>query len=447
MERQQFQQALLQAAIAEGLQDAEVYAEFSSATSVKVNEGELDTYETSEEGGVSFRARFNDKMGYAYTEKIEQGSIHFLVEAVKKNADVIEIEDTTTSFAGSEHYAQATFYNDNLATVTPAAMISTLQQVEEQILALDERIKRVSYCQMQLFTGERHLVNAKGLDLHEASNGLIIYANAVAMANGETKTGSEVEIIDDLTQFTSERFAKRVAAQAVAGLGGLSIASAKYPVILENEAATALLNVFTSSFSAEEAQKGMSRLQGKVGKQVAAAQVTITDEPRYTKSLSKTTFDAEGVATMPRTIIKQGVLRTLLHNRRTAEEAGVVTTGNAYKPSYKGTISIAPHKFVLQAGAVSKDKLITEIDKGVLITSLAGLHAGANTISGDFSVAASGFYIEDGKIVGPTKQMTIASNFFELLTTIEAVADDIYAGFARVSSPSLRIAPIAVTVE
>ena len=83
----------------------------------------------------------------------------------------------------------------------------------------------------------------------------------------------------------------------------------------------------------------------------------------------------------------------------------------------------------------------------MLITSLAGLHAGANTISGDFSVAASGFYIEDGKIVGPTKQMTIASNFFELLTTIEAVADDIYAGFARVSSPSLRIAPIAVTVE
>lgn len=447
MERQQFQQALLQTAIAEGLQDAEVYAEFSSAISIKVNEGELDTYETSEEGGVSFRARFNDKMGYAYTEKIEQDSIRFLVDAVKKNADIIEIEDTTTSFAGSERYAKATFYNDNLEAVTPAAMISTLQQVEEQILALDERIKRVSYCQMQLFTGERHLVNAKGLDLHEASNGLIIFANAVAMSNGETKTGSEVEIIDDLTQFTSERFAKRVATQAVAGLGGLSIASAKYPVILENEAATALLNVFTSSFSAEEAQKGMSRLQGKVGKHVAAEQVTITDEPRYKKSLSKTTFDAEGVAAMPRTIIKQGVLQTLLHNRRTAEEAGVSTTGNAYKPSYKGTISIAPHKFVLQPGTVSKDELINGMDKGVLITALAGLHAGANTISGDFSVAASGFYIENGKIIGPTKQMTIASNFFELLTTIELVADDTYAGFARVSSPSLRIAPIAVTVE
>ncbi|HEY9570105.1 MAG TPA: TldD/PmbA family protein [Metalysinibacillus sp.] len=447
MERQQFQQALLQTAIAEGLQDAEVYAEFSSAISIKVNEGELDTYETSEEGGVSFRARFNDKMGYAYTEKIEQDSIRFLVDAVKKNADIIEIEDTTTSFAGSERYAKATFYNDNLEAVTPAAMISTLQQVEEQILALDERIKRVSYCQMQLFTGERHLVNAKGLDLHEASNGLIIFANAVAMSNGETKTGSEVEIIDDLTQFTSERFAKRVATQAVAGLGGLSIASAKYPVILENEAATALLNVFTSSFSAEEAQKGMSRLQGKVGKHVAAEQVTITDEPCYKKSLSKTTFDAEGVAAMPRTIIKQGVLQTLLHNRRTAEEAGVSTTGNAYKPSYKGTISIAPHKFVLQPGTVSKDELINGMDKGVLITALAGLHAGANTISGDFSVAASGFYIENGKIIGPTKQMTIASNFFELLTTIELVADDTYAGFARVSSPSLRIAPIAVTIE
>lgn len=447
MDSMKFQQQLLQAAIDEGLQDAEVYAEFSTAISIEVNNNELDTYETSEEGGVSFRARFNDKMGYAYTEKIEQDSIQFLVDAVKKNASVIEIEDTTTSFEGSDYYEKANFHNAKLAAVTPAAMIATLQQIEQQILAIDKRIKRVSHCQMQLFTGERHLLNAKGLDLHEAGNGLIVYANAVAMANGETKTGSEVAIIDDLANFTSDEFAQRVAAQALAGLGGQSIASAKYPIILENEAATSLLNVFTSCFSAEEAQKGMSRLQGKVGEQIATSHLTITDEPRYEKSLSKTTFDAEGVAAMPRKIIEQGVLQTLLHNRRTAAEEGVATTGNAYKPSYKGTIAIAPHKFVVHPGQTTKEAMIQELTEGVVITSLAGLHAGANTISGDFSVAASGFYVKDGKVVGPTKQMTIASNFFELLKNIEEVANDTYAGFARVSSPSLRIAPIAVTVE
>lgn len=447
MERIQFQQQLLKQATAQGLSDAEVYAEFGSAIRIKVNDNKLDTYETSEEGGVSFRARYQEKMGYAYTEKIEQDSIQFLIEAVKKNASILEIEDTATSFAGSEHYAKANFYHASLEQVTPPMMIEALQRVEQQILAIDTRIKRVSYCQMQLFTGERHLLNAKGLELHEKSNGLIIFANAVAMANGETKTGGEVAIIEDLQAFTSEKFAERVAMQAITSLGGQSIPSAKYPVIMENEAATSLLNAFTGAFSAEEAQKGMSRLQGKVGQKIATNKLTIIDNPRYPTSLNKTTFDAEGVATQPLAIIKEGVLQTLLHNRRTAQEEGIETTGHAFKPSYKGTIAIAPHMFVVERGLATKNQLIQGMTKGVMITNLAGLHAGANTISGDFSVAASGFYIEDGKIIGPTKQMTIASNFFEMLNNIQEVADDTYNGFGRVASPSLQIAPIRVTVE
>src|SRR5690606_33047239 len=121
-------------------------------------------------------------------------------------------------------------------------------------------------------------------------------------------------------------------------------------------------------------------------------------------------FDGEGVASKTCTVLENGILKTLLHNRKTAKKAGVETTGHAYKPSYKGTVVIAPSNFIVVPGERTQDELVAEQQEAVMITKLSGLHSGANAISGDFSVAANGFYVKDGKITAPVKQMTIAGN-------------------------------------
>ena len=141
------------------------------------------------------------------------------------------------------------------------------------------------------------------------------------------------------------------------------------------------------------------------------------------------------------------MLKTLFHNRKTAQKDGVETTGHAQKSSYKGTLSVAPINLYIAPGDKSKEELIASVDEGVLITGLSGLHSGASTISGDFSVAATGFHIKDGKIVSSVKQMTIAGNYFEYMKNIEMAGSDLEFTPGGYGSPSLLVKELSVTVD
>ena len=137
----------------------------------------------------------------------------------------------------------------------------------------------------------------------------------------------------------------------------------------------------------------------------------------------------------------------MLHNRKTAKKDGVETTGHAYKSSYKGTLTVAPSNFYMKPGEKGYEELVHSIDEGILVTQLAGLHSGANPISGDFSVAANGFYIKNGKIKTPLKQMTIAGNFYELLKNMEQVGADLTFSLGKIGSPSIIVHRLPVTIE
>ena len=87
------------------------------------------------------------------------------------------------------------------------------------------------------------------------------------------------------------------------------------------------------------------------------------------------------------------------------------------------------------------------MDEGVLITELSGLHSGTNTVSGDFSVAANGFYVKDGKVQHPVNLMTIAGNFYEMLAAVEEVGSDLIFPLLPIGSPSVQVKSLSVTVE
>ena len=135
--------------------------------------GEIDSYETSEEGGLGFRGLYNGKMGYAYTEKIEEASIPFLIDSAKANADVLDEDDGTDIFEGSETYAEHNFYSEELAQVTILKKIELIKSIEAKVFAYDPRIVTLNYCMLQDFSGERVMANNKGLSLNEKKNGLI----------------------------------------------------------------------------------------------------------------------------------------------------------------------------------------------------------------------------------------------------------------------------------
>ena len=206
-----------------------------------------------------------------------------------------------------------------------------------------------------------------------------------------------------------------------------------------------LLATFCAVFSSENAQKGLSRLKDKEGSVIASPLVTLVDDPFYPGSPLQRPFDAEGSPTHRKNIIEGGVLKTLLYNLKTAAVAGKQTTGNASKAGYAAPVAVRPFTLYLAPGTVSREELLSGVEQGVLINSLGGLHAGANPITGDFSLQSAGFLVENGVLTESVKSFTVAGNFYDLLNNITALANDLETpGMGTFGSPTVRVDGLTV---
>lgn len=428
-----------------GFKEMEVYFEKSANFGCGVFQGELDQYATSEDGGLSFRGQIDGKMGYAYTEKLDEDSIPFLLERAKNNAFVLESEEMDEIFEGSTAYRNEDWFSESLNTVTIPEKISLMLEIERKISEYSPKITLVNGS-LKDSTIERALSNSKGLSLHERQNYVYLYFTVVVKDGEEKKSAFTFKITRDFSTWDAEAIAKEAAEEALKGLNEQSYSNKKYPILLRRDAAADFISTFTTIFSAEEVQHGQSQLVGKIGEKIASETVTFIDDPFHPLGLSNRNFDSEGVASQELTVVENGVLKTFLHNRKTAKKDGVETTGHAYK-SYKGTLSVAPSNFFVQPGKKGYEEIIAGLQEGVLITHLSGLHSGTNTVSGDFSVAARGFYVKDGTIQSPTPLMTIAGNFFTVMNDVIEAGSDLEFSPSGVGSPSILIKELSVTME
>ncbi|MFD1735055.1 TldD/PmbA family protein [Bacillus salitolerans] len=451
MNVQQFQERLFTKGHDLGFTDMELYYEREEKFSCGVFKGEIDKYESSEIAGISFRGIYNGKMGYAFTEKLDDESVHYLLEHAKENSLIIEDEDKEEIFAGSKEYREENFYSDNLSRVTPEDKINVMLEIEKEIYAYDERVKATDYFILSSSEAEKAISNNKGLFLQDKTNSLGFYVSVVVKQGEEIKTGSYVKVTKDFSSIDPKQVAKQAVEEALSQLNAQSIASKKYPVLLRHDAAASLIQTFIPVFSAENTQKGQSRLKGKVGETIGVSSLNIVDDPFLPNGLLSRNFDGEGVATKTLQLVSNGVLTTFLHNRKTAAKDGVESTGHAHKSSYKSSITVSPSNLYIEPTSKSYNELVTTIDEGIIITDLSGLHSGANQISGDFSLAANGYYVKGGKIVTAVNQMTIAGNFYELLNSITEIGSDLdftpWATNGFVGSPSLLVQELSVTVE
>lgn len=433
-----------------GFTDLELYYEKSESLTISVYEGEVDEYDFADVQGASVRGLYKGKTGYAYTEKLDEDSIFFLLKNAAENAELIESEPEML-FREETTYEDTEFYTPGLEAVKPEEMIQFLQEVEKKVLAYDERVTKIGTAKVQSTTSEKGIFHNKGMDLREKNNFLMCIVSIYVQENDELKSGMVFSISKDFDELDAEKIAKEVVEKGLSMLGEQNYPNKNYPVVLQNDAAASLLATFTSSFSAQSVQDNQSRLKGKLGEKIAATHVQLIDNPFLPEGIRSATFDSEGVPTKKHTIVEDGQLQTYFHNLKTSKKDGVETTGHAHRGSHKGSIDVSPSNFYIEPTEQTYEQLYEGIEEGIIITDLAGMHSGANPISGDFSLAADGYYVKDGKIVGPTRQMTVAGNFFEVLQEIEEIGEDLtfspmsYNGY--IGSPSLKIKSLAVTVD
>ncbi|MGL5277790.1 MAG: TldD/PmbA family protein [Cetobacterium sp.] len=427
------------------LDNFEIYFTSSENETIKVFKGEIDTYSNSQNMGISFRVKVNEKMGYSYTESIEEEDIVPLIERAISNAKVIENLDVIEIYGEKSIYEKINSFNPNLKDITVDEKIDFLLKAEKTALELDSRVKNVNYCVIGSGYGENIIKNSKGLDLYHKGNSIYAYI-AVVVQDGESiKNDSAYIVTRNFSEMDPVKLATEAVNKALNKLNSTSIESNIYNIIIENDAFADLLGAMSGIFSGEAIQKGVSKLKGKIGEAVASSIVTITDNPHLKDGYGSAPFDAEGVPTQCKSLIENGILKTYLHNLKTAKKDSVKTTGNAAKGGYKGTMGISTFNLYLENGEHSFQELLNKLQNGVLITGFSGLHSGLNSISGDFSLATEGFLVENGTILKPLNQVTSAGNFFDLLKNIESIGNDLKFNLSGVGSPSVLIKNISIS--
>lgn len=431
---------LFEAASKKGIEDLQVYFNDSNEFDISAFKGELDKYTIASTQKLSVKGIYEGKMGTVTTEVLTDDVIGFLVDSIISSAKTIESEDEVFIYEGDKEYKKIEgLYNESIYDVSAKQKIEDALELEKMIIEKDKRIIMV-----QTYYGEGsnkvRIRNSKGLNLEKLVNDAMIGAQVIANDGKDQRSSFEYIRSNDYADFDYEALASLAAKKAVALLGATPCESGEYEILLSKEASASLLMPHVSMFSAESVQKNISLLKGKVGEVVGSSLVTVVDDPFMKKSAKSGAFDDEGVATSYKELIKDGVLTGFMHNLKTAKKDNIKSTGNGFIGR-----GISPTNFYIKPGEYKYDDAVKSMKKGIIITDLAGTHAGANPISGDFSLQASGFLVENGEVIRPVALITVAGNYLDLLKDVTQVCDDLKFNFGYVGSPSLLVKSLMIS--
>ncbi len=444
MNRHDFSEMLLDRALRAGFDSAEVFVSEADSFETSVHKGEIIKYGASEAFNLGFRGLIDGKTGCATTQVMDDDAADMLIHAAMEGVRLCESPDTEFMYGGSDAYPEAPAPSAAIAALTTRDKIEMAREMERCALDADSRIESCYDCSVETSDVRTQLINTLGLNL--ASHRRAIGAGVAPIARDGDIAGVAESVIftTDPDRIDVRAMAESAVREACDFLRAAPVGSGNYPILLRGDMAATILGTFAGVFSADNAQKGFSLLAGKEGEMIAAPCVTLTDDPFRADRFYSRTFDAEGVCARRKHLIEGGRLNTLMHNLKTAHKQGVESTANAVRASAAGPIGISASNLLIQPGELTRDALISAQSRALLITDLMGMHSGANAVSGDFSLGAKGYLIEDGEIIRTVNQITIAGNFFEMLRNIDAVCDDLYFGMGKYGSPTIRIAELSV---
>ncbi len=421
MDYQSFKNTIIDCCARMGVAEYELYYQAAESTTASAYQHEINEFTGSVAGGVCFRCIVDGKMGYASTEELSTQEAQRLVERAVDNAKNLETEDRVFLGKGGQQYQMPEHKPMELPTTE--ALLRAVLSTQEALYAADPRVVDGTVTEGISEKSSLAIYNSNGLDLSYENRLTGLVTVAVVSSEGQMANHFKIKLADPTT---ADRglLARETVQGALEKLGGETPETGVYPVVFSPEAMASLLQTYAGIFSAEAAQKGLSALADREGEVIASECVTIVDDPFHPESPCPMPFDAEGSPTYRKNVLEKGVLNTLLYNLKTADKAGKTTTGNASKGSYQAPVAVRPFAMYLQGGQLTRQEILEKAGSGVYITALEGLHAGANPVSGDFSLQSEGYLIENGVKTTHIKSFTVAGNFYELLKKIRAVGND-----------------------
>ena len=422
-------------------EQVEAYAEEERRTEVSALRGEVEGMTFAESRGVGVRVIRDERLGYAWAADPTEDEVRAAVSAARENAALAEPDASNVlpDAAGVEPMPE--LFRAESASIAADDKVRMALDLERYTVSRDPRVTKVDLAQVGDEVSRVAIASTTGVDLSYERTDAWVVAVTLAVDGDETQVGFSFTIARGLDQLAWEPIADEAVDRAVQMLGAAKPETAKLPVILDPFAASNFLGVLAGALNADNVLKGRSLFADMVGQDVGAPAFTLIDDGRRADGPGACPFDGEGVPSGRTELFRGGVLNGFLHSTYTARRAGggQRSTGNAKRGGYKGAPGVGTSNFFVEAGDRSFDGLRSDAAGGVLIMDVSGVHSGANPISGEFSVGATGRRIgPDGSLAEPLREMTIASTLPEMLQGVRAVGSDLRF-FSSVGTPSILI--------
>lgn len=441
-----FAEDVVKRAMKRGCDAAEVFMRNSKGLSVEAKDGKVEALEAAQDVGLALKLIKDQKLGFAFTTNFDEieKTIDTAVDAVRWTTSDEYIDIPEHRPAGD-----VLIFDEQIKNLDEATIIKNALMLEASALAFDKRVKKVRKAEVGTRVTTTTLANSKGVSVNYESTTYSAHVTTFASdENGDNQMGWDFASSRRMGDIDVNSVGETASKRAVEILGARKISAVKAPVILCPSVAVGFLDILSASLSAEAVQKQRSFLSGKVGQKVLSSLVDIVDDGTMKWGTGTKPVDDEGVPVINKTIIAEGVLNSYLYNTYTAKKAGVKSTGNAARGSYKGLPGIDVTNFYIKAEESQQaegndDKLIKAMKRGILILNTMGLHT-ANPISGDFSVGISGLWIDNGEAVYPIKEAVISGNILELFKKIEGLGKDLKF-YGNIGAPSILIGDMDIS--
>ena len=428
--------AVAEAAKRFGAEEYELTISSKEDTGVSALKKEIDSVSYSRSGTMTVRCVVGGKSGYAASELVTPEAAAEIVETACDNAGIVDDVDQVGLFPGSEHYE--TSRDTAISLPDTDSLKERALKLQELAYAASEKVIDGTQTFVTGMNIVQDVMNSAGLQLHYET-GLVYQGIMAAIKDGEE--AADDFCVSDVNKKTVEETVGKAVTGALGKLGADTVPSGKYNIIMDSSTVQSLLQTYASVFSARSAYMKTTLLAGKEGQMVASENVTLVDDPFYPEKFGHCPFDGEGVAVYAKNIIEKGKLNTLLYNRMYAKLLNKETTGNAANATH-----IEPKGLYIAPGELTNEELMKKLGDGLYLTSLQGLHAGANVQSGDFSLQADGYLVKDGVKAAPIKNFTVADNFYQLLKKVDAISSEVKFGVGSdYGSPEVLFTDIAVS--
>lgn len=403
-----------------GADSCDVILSKGNSFSLSAQNEKIDNYEVSGSQVMGLRVIKDEKIGLAYSESLDEDALKQIAHAAVENAKNGEVNPYEKIEVKNDTFIHTCEYKKD--TSTTEDKINFCLSLEREVKERESKVQAVPYNGFSETQTASYYLNSLGTFTFEDEYYQSCFTSALIQDGSENSMHYHSSIARNLNSLDKEKCITESLEHARQWLKAGPLRTGEYDVIFSPDMFKSVFGCFSNIFSGKGAMEKTNPFAERLGDQVMSDIITIADIPQYQDSFFKSYVDSEGMPHIDLTLIENGVLKSFYHNSATASFFKTKSTAHGARGA-KSPLAVSGTTRVIAPGKTS----LSDLNAGEYfeVLSLQGLHSGANSISGEFSFGASGYYVRDGKRVRPIKGVTVSGNFHKMLKEVKILGDKI----------------------